>query len=134
MELSEIGKRIKFRRKELGLTQLQIKDNTGISSGNLSEIEHGYKLPSTPALIALSSVLNCSIDWLLKGELSNNNDLILSDEKELSLIKVFRELPDEEKRELLEISQVILRKVKRDVHINAKSSLSEIKEPNNNAS
>ena len=62
MENQTIGARIKQRRKELGLTQLQIKQETGISSGNMSDIENGNKLPSTPALISLSKVLNCSID------------------------------------------------------------------------
>ena len=51
MESTSIGTRIKQRRKELGLTQVQIKQETGISSGNMSEIENGNKLPSTPALI-----------------------------------------------------------------------------------
>ena len=40
MEKLSIGTRIKQRRKELGLKQLQIKELTGISSGNLSEIEN----------------------------------------------------------------------------------------------
>ena len=33
-----IGQRIKERRKELNITQAQIKNSTGISTGNLSEI------------------------------------------------------------------------------------------------
>lgn len=68
MENTSSGARIKQRRKELRLTQVQIKEATGISSGNMSEIENGCKLPSTPALLELSSTLDCSIDLILKGE------------------------------------------------------------------
>ena len=75
MESQSIGTRIKQRRNELGLKQLQIKELTGISSGNLSDIENGKKLPSTPALLALSDKLDCSIDWILKGESRNNEGI-----------------------------------------------------------
>lgn len=63
-----IGNRIKTRRKELKLTQIDIKKATGISNGNLSEIENGNSLPSASALIALSRTLQVSIDWILTGE------------------------------------------------------------------
>lgn len=67
MKDTSIGQRILHRRKELGLTQAMIQQQTGISSGNLSSIERGNKLPSAPSLIRLSEVLNCSTDWILKG-------------------------------------------------------------------
>ena len=63
-----IGKRIAERRKSLGITGQQIKDQIGISTGNLSGIEKGDSLPSAAALIGLSKILNCSVDWILKGE------------------------------------------------------------------
>lgn len=62
-----IGERIKNRRKELNITQIQIQNATGISSGNMSGIESGKSLPSASALIELSKILNCSIDWILTG-------------------------------------------------------------------
>ena len=63
-----IGKRIAERRKSLGITGQQIKDQIGISTGHLSGIEKGDSLPSAAALIGLSKILNCSVDWILKGE------------------------------------------------------------------
>lgn len=123
MEQISIGMRIKQRRKDLGLTQIQIKQETGISSGNMSEIENGSKLPSTPALISLSKALNCSIDWMLKGESENNENLFLSDERETSLITGFRELLDEDKDELIEILYLKLRKKQQKRMTSTKSSL-----------
>lgn len=64
---NSIGFRISQRRKELGITGQQIKDSTGISTGNLSGIEKGSSLPSAMALIGLSRVLQCSVDWILTG-------------------------------------------------------------------
>lgn len=63
-----IGRRIAERRKSLGITGQQIRERTGISTGNLSGIEKGSSLPSAIALIGLSQILDCSIDWILKGE------------------------------------------------------------------
>lgn len=122
MENVSIGSRIKQRRKELGLTQVQIKQETGISSGNMSEIENGNKLPSTPALISLSAILDCSIDWMLKGETPNRENAFLSDERESQLLEGFKELSEDDKNELLEILQMKLRKVQRARGTSAKSS------------
>ena len=63
-----IGLRIKERRKALNLTGADIKKTAGISTGNLSLIESGKVLPSSTALIGLSKILDCSVDWLLFGK------------------------------------------------------------------
>lgn len=108
-----IGSRIKNRRKELGLTQMQIKEATGISSGNLSDIENGNKLPSTPTLISLSNVLDCSIDWMLKGEIPKSENMFFSNENTKELVDLFMELSDDDQEELLMIAQMKVTKRKR---------------------
>lgn len=110
MENTSIGSRIKQRRKELGLTQVQIKEATGISSGNMSEIENGSKLPSTPALIALSSTLDCSIDWILKGESPSDDTDVTDSNEELLLLEEFRNLSAKDRAEIIEIIKIKLRK------------------------
>lgn len=72
MEKQNIGIRIKQRRTELGLKQTQIKEITGISTGNQSDIENGNRYPSALALLALSEALDCSVDWILKGKCSDS--------------------------------------------------------------
>ncbi len=110
MDYSSIGKRIKQRRKELNLTQTQIKAETGISSGNLSDIENGVKLPSTPTLLSLSQILNCSIDWILKGNFPKREIFSANSFQEEQLLNAFRLLPELEKDELILIAE--LKKVK----------------------
>lgn len=62
-----IGKRIKEKRLALGLTISEVCTDTGISTGNLSDIENGRHAPSTSAICKLSKVFNCSIDYLITG-------------------------------------------------------------------
>lgn len=50
------------------MTQIDIQKATGISSGNLSDIENDKSMPSAAALISLSRELEVSIDWILTGE------------------------------------------------------------------
>lgn len=100
--MNEIGTRIRSRRKELNITQTQIHKETCISSGNLSGIESGKVLPSSLALIGLSKILNCSIDWILTGDefLSESE---ISNNRETELISNFRKLTESDKQEILNI-------------------------------
>lgn len=91
---TSIGQRIASCRKELGITGVQIKELTGISTGNLSGIENGSNLPSANALIGLSKVLGCSIDWILTGKtpiLENFNPPDLN-EDESELLETYSKL------------------------------------------
>ena len=110
MDEHSIGSRIKSRRNELNLTQSQIKEATGISSGNQSEIENGKKLPSTPTLISLSNVLDCSIDWLLKGEVHQSESIFLSNERAIEILSTIMELSEDEQEEILMIAKFKLEK------------------------
>ena len=105
-----VGHRIKTRRKELNITQTQIQEITSISSGNLSCIENGKYLPSAVALMELSKILNCSIDWLLTGENAICNTSLFSDNKESLLLNGFRQLDQDDQQELLDILEIKLRK------------------------
>ena len=120
VEMKSIGERIRDRRKELRLTQNDIKSACGISSGALSEIENGNRTPSIIIFHSLSEVLNCSMDWLATGKnpdakiLSSSVSEDIETDMECKLLNGFRELPPDEKDELLEILELKLRKVKRD--------------------
>lgn len=104
----EIGERIKKRRKELQITQTQISEKIGISSGNLSGIESGKNLPSATALIGLSEILDVSVDWLLKGD-SSLLEILSPDER--LMISEYRLLPKNEKDELLGIMELKIQKI-----------------------
>lgn len=93
-----IGIRIKERRKALHLTQLQLKEATGLSSGHVSEIENGKILPSSGTLCQLSTVLNCSVDWILTGNSPVSENL---DKEQKQLLELFSHLNEQEKQEVI---------------------------------
>lgn len=74
MKNSEIGYRIKERRTELGLTQAQVASKAHLSTSQICYLESGKRSPSALIINTLSDVLECSVDWLLKGMVSNNQE------------------------------------------------------------
>lgn len=66
--MNTVGKRVRFARQECGFTMKQLHDLTGLSTGNISDIENERNAPSVASLIPLSRALNRSLDWLLTGE------------------------------------------------------------------
>lgn len=116
--MESTGERIKRRRKELNLTQNQLKQLTGISSGNMSEFEHGKILPSATALISLSSALKCSIDWLLTGNSQISEPSVLSSEEQ-TFLECFRLLNSDDRKEILLLMQFKCERLKRDKFSNS---------------
>lgn len=104
-----IGQRIKERRKELKITQTQIQEQTSVTSGNLSCIENGKYLPSSVALLELSRVLDCSIDWILTGKSSINKNtsyLDITDATDRKLLNFFHEMSTTDQEDLLLIAEM----------------------------
>ena len=127
LNMQAIGTRIKTRRKALSLTQIDIKNAVGISSGNLSDIENGNRLPAATTLVQLASVLECSIDWILVGESPISENIIFSDigdSAESELLLGFRKLSADDKEELLGILQMKLQRMQKTKRHSAQSSLS----------
>lgn len=66
--MNTLGERIRYARKFRGITQTQITEACGISSGNLSGIENNKVSPTAATLFSLKRILQVSVDWLLTGE------------------------------------------------------------------
>lgn len=61
MEIEELGKRIKHRRKVLGLTIRELADLTGMSKTTISQIESGVGNPTFEVLKNIFEYLNLEI-------------------------------------------------------------------------
>ena len=59
----DIGEQIQHRRKELGLTQLQLADQVPCSTTYISRIENGAK-PSLEVIVRIAHILDMSLDTL----------------------------------------------------------------------
>ena len=59
-----LGRNIKFRRKELGLTQQQLADKINISLNFMGKIEVAFSKPSLDTLIDLAIALDTTVSEL----------------------------------------------------------------------
>lgn len=78
-ELLLLGERLRSRRTSLGLTQESISNQIDISLRYYQMIERGERKVSLDTLIALSRILNVSIDYLLFGDVAHTLDNPISD-------------------------------------------------------
>ncbi len=61
----EIGKKIRKKRKDLGLTQVELSSRAGITQSTLSYIEKDMKRPQFDTIFAICQVLGISVLELL---------------------------------------------------------------------
>lgn len=65
LDFIKIGEQIKKARKEKGLTQEQLAEQTDLSITHISAIETAYSGFSVSTLVNIAAVLGISTDWLL---------------------------------------------------------------------
>lgn len=99
--MNTIGERLKYWRKEKGLTLTEISTKTGLSTGGLSAYERDEKQIGSKTLLALWREYNINISWILTGE-KEKNDL---EPEEQYLIDVYRRADDRGKRSILRLVQ-----------------------------
>ena len=68
MDQIKIGKFIAERRKQNGLTQMQLAEKLGITDRAVSKWETGKSLPDSSIMLELCSILDVSVNDLLCGE------------------------------------------------------------------
>lgn len=66
---SEMGRRIKLRRKELGITQEKLAEMLGVSPNHISGVETGVQNPSFGFFVDLCEILRVTPDYLLLGSM-----------------------------------------------------------------
>ena len=66
MDMDALGKRLRGRREQVGLSQAEVSRRTGIIQRDISRLEHGIK-PALWAdtLLRLAEALECATDYLL---------------------------------------------------------------------
>lgn len=70
MKMDSISERIKKKRAELNLTQVELAEKTGIKQQSLQQIEAGVtKRPRF--LLEIAKALGCDPHWLMYGDSSD---------------------------------------------------------------
>ena len=67
MDYSVIGRRVRDRRAELGVTQSELAARIKVSASFIGHIERGEKIASLDTMMRLSKALEVSLDWLAWG-------------------------------------------------------------------
>jgi transcriptional regulator with XRE-family HTH domain len=75
---SSVGERIKRRRLEIGWTQDQLCTKAGLSKSFLSELENGKRSVSAANLLDIARTLNVSLDFLMTGKASGEQQTEVS--------------------------------------------------------
>ena len=68
-----LGEKIAKQRKELNYTQEQLADILSVSRQSISKWESDIAYPETDKLIELGKLFDCSMDYLLKEDVTEKN-------------------------------------------------------------
>ena len=70
-----LGEKIAKERKDLHYTQEQLADILGVSRQSVSKWESDIAYPETDKLIELGKLFDCSMDYLLKEEVTEKSGI-----------------------------------------------------------
>lgn len=96
--LEDVGQRIINRRKKLGLTQEELAERADLTIQFISYAELGKRAMRPENLLKLSTALEVSADYLLTGEITDKDLLLLSDKMQKlapSQIRIIENIVDE---------------------------------------
>lgn len=94
---ASIGLRIKKQRELLGLTQAKLASDAEITPAAISQIEAGDRVPSSPILRKIASVLKVSTDYLLGVTNDTNLKDLLQDEQIQKFFRGYKDLSPKDK-------------------------------------
>lgn len=102
LDYKEIGARIKWKRKEKGITQESLAERVDISTVYLSKIENGHVHPALDLLDAICGALDCEVDILFPSSGQNRLDILAQYQNEL-VLQLFRACSPQVKPIVLEL-------------------------------
>ena len=75
-----VGERLRLKRTLLGMTQEEIAEKISRATKYYADIERGSCGMSLETLLALSYVLDMSLDYIILGKMRNDQETIHTDE------------------------------------------------------
>lgn len=100
--LHMMGDRIKERRLELGITQAEIEEMTGIKKNTISNYENNVSSPSIDNIAKLMEILHCDANYLFEWDCRE----VIPSKKEL-LVQNYDQLNNEGQEDLLDYSDML---------------------------
>lgn len=105
LDFKAIGKHIKDRRIELGITQEALANALEVNPSHISNIETGRAHPSLTALVRIADFLHCSIDSFIYQEYSSDYSNTTDIDK--SILKMLKLKTAKTKEQILQIIKIL---------------------------
>ncbi|WP_300378010.1 helix-turn-helix domain-containing protein [Henriciella sp.] len=112
-----VGKRLRRRRRLLGLTQQELAGEVGVRFQQIQKYECGANRMTSSRLFDLSKALNVSVQYFFDGMDSDDllaaNDAerldgdILSQKETLELVRAYYRLDERPRRRLLDLAKAL---------------------------
>ena len=104
-----IGKRIKQRREQIGLTQEQFAEKLGVAPNYISTIERGASFPRCEKLIAIINGLETSADAIFCDVIDHTTEYRAS-----VLSRKLQTLPHADQKRILEIVEFMVQQAENE--------------------
>lgn len=104
-----IGKRIKQRREQIGLTQEQFAEKLGVAPNYISTIERGASFPRCEKLIAIINGLETSADAIFCDVIDHTTEYRAS-----VLSRKLQTLPPADQKRILEIVEFMIQQAENE--------------------
>ncbi|MEM9198467.1 MAG: helix-turn-helix domain-containing protein [Pseudomonadota bacterium] len=111
-----VGKRIRYRRWMVGMTQQQLGDLIGIKFQQIQKYETGMNRVSASRLWDIAQALSVSVSFFFEGAQEEAGDAIdapepagdpLADREALELVRSYYAIPEEQRKRLFELARVL---------------------------
>ncbi|MBO5450131.1 MAG: helix-turn-helix transcriptional regulator [Lachnospiraceae bacterium] len=102
IDYEKLGNKIKSIRQSKNLTQDYIANAIGCNVSHVSNIENNHTKVSLNVLFSIADVLGVTMDYLLSDQLSDKNEVL-----ELEIMKCVKEMPIDQKEQVLRIIRVL---------------------------
>jgi transcriptional regulator with XRE-family HTH domain len=109
-----VGKRLRRRRRLLGLTQQQLADRVGVRFQQIQKYECGANRVSAARLFQLSESLNVPVGYFYEGlnedgssDANSPPSDMLSRRETLELVRVYYQLDEQPRRRLLDLAKAM---------------------------
>lgn len=96
MDQAKIGRFIAERRKQKGLTQVQLAERLSVTDRAVSKWENGKSMPDSSIMLELCGILKITVNDLLSGEVVMMNDY--NEQLEKNLLEIVKEKQEADKR------------------------------------
>lgn len=103
----QLGRKIKERRNDLGITQEQLASDLGVNPSHISNIENARSYPSLTALFTISNSLKCGIDYLIGEQYTFEAAAEPAQNIDKRISKALQLCSKEKKEKLLKIMEIL---------------------------